>query len=245
MTLALLALIVFAGFLTEATVGFGATVVTVALGAFLLPIPELLAAFVPVNVLLSAYFVVRYPRQVAVRLLFLRIVPLMAVGVVCGRVLTRVADDALLQVVFGWFVVAVSVAELARLARRSGAGRPLPPAPASALLLLGGVVHGLFATGGPMAVYVAGRQIEDKGRFRATLAGLWLALNGLLVADFAAQGTLGADSVRTSAVLLAPLLAGLAAGEWLHTRVPPSLFRALLFVLLGAAGLLLALPRVS
>jgi len=235
-----LSLIVFTALMAETTVGFGATVVAVALGAFLLPLDALLAAFLPCNMVMSTYLVTRYARSPDLRLLLLRIVPLMAAGLVLGRLLTRAADPGEMKVVFGVFVVAVSARELWKLARSPAARRRLPGLVSGGLLLAGGVVHGLFATGGPMAVYVAGRQIEDKGVFRATLAGLWLLLNALLLIDFAASGTLGWESARTTAVLLVPTLAGLAAGEWLHRRVPARLFSGLLFSLLLLAGLLLA-----
>ncbi len=124
-TIGLLVLVVFLAFLVEAALGFGATVVAVALGAFLVPIPELLAAFVPLNIVLSAYLAVRYRRDIHWRLLMLRIVPLMVAGIPVGLLL------------LGW-----------------------------------GVVHGAFATGGPMAVFVSGRVLTDKGRFRSTLSTL-------------------------------------------------------------------------
>jgi len=238
--LALLVLIVFIALMCEAMVGFGATIVTVALGAFLLPIDDLLAAYVPVNMLLSAYLVARYWRQIDVRVLFLGIVPAMTVGVVLGRFVTRLAGNEQLKLAFGVFVIVVSLLEIVRMLRKAGVERPLHPVPAGVLLVLGGIVHGLFGSGGPMAVYVSSRRIHDKGRFRATLSALWFVLNGMLVADFVATGTLGAASARRSALLLVPLLAGLAAGEWLHHRVPQRVFRGLLFVLLLVAGVLLA-----
>ena len=59
MSLLALCLIVLGAFTTEAAIGFGSTVLTVALGAHLFPIDRLLAAFVPVNVGLSAWLVLR------------------------------------------------------------------------------------------------------------------------------------------------------------------------------------------
>lgn len=239
MTLALLALVVFAAFLAEATVGFGATVVTVALGAFLYPLDLLLPAFVPINVLLSSYLVSRYWKSVDWKLLLRRVIPLMGVGLPLGMWAFTIGEDRLLKIVFGVFVVILSGIELVRLFRKQGETKPLGTAVRSILLLLGGVVHGMFATGGPMAVYVTGREIEDKTSFRSTLAALWLLLNLALVVGYAVNGSLTVQTGKIGLVLVVPLLLGILSGEWLHRRVEASVFRGLLFGLLLVAGALL------
>ena len=50
-------LIVTLAFTSETALGFGSTIIAVALGSFFLPLDVLLAAFVPVNVLLSVVLV--------------------------------------------------------------------------------------------------------------------------------------------------------------------------------------------
>lgn len=241
MTLAILAVIVLGAFLVEATLGFGATVVAVALGALVVPIPELLPAFVPLNIALSTWMLVRWRHQVDWRLLLRRILPLMVLGLPAGLLLFDAGGEALLARVFGGFVVVLSAMELWRMARPGDPFRDLSPVGAGLLLVAGGVIHGAFATGGPMAVYVAGRRLPDKGAFRATLSTLWLVLNLVLVAGYALTGDLDAEAGRLLLVLLPGLVLGLAAGEWLHGRVDARLFRVLVFALLAVAGVLLLL----
>lgn len=245
-TIALLALVVFLAFLVEAALGFGATVVAVALGAFLVPIPELLAAFVPLNIVLSTYLAVRYRRDIDWRLLMLRIVPLMVAGIPVGLLVLGWGSDRLLKALFGVFVVGLSALELWRMHRpapaesQADAGISLPAQ--VVLLLAGGVVHGAFATGGPMAVYVSGRVLTDKGRFRSTLSTLWLILNLVLVVGYAVQGSLDREAGILAAWLALPLGLGLVLGDWLHHRVDARIFRLAVFgLLLLAGGLLIGL----
>lgn len=247
--------VVFLAFTTESALGFGATVVTVALGSLLLPLETILPAFVPLNVALSTYLAVRYRRDVELRLLFTRIVPLMALGMPVGFVALRALGGARLTPIFGALVVVLAVVELVRLARasRTTAGDDVPaatptPTPrgelvSGALLLLAGIVHGAFATGGPLAVYVTGKRLADKARFRATLSALWLLLNAALVITYAATGTLDRATLRTSATLAVSLAAGTIAGELLHHRVPDRAFRLAVFVVLLLAGLILVVRR--
>ena len=77
-----------------------------------------------------------------------------------------------------------------------------------------------------MAVYVSAKRLgDDRTRFRATLATLWLLLN--------------TANVVTSALLLPGLLVGTLAGTWAHPRIPQRAFRLGVFVLLTAAAAVL------
>ena len=77
---------------------------------------------------------------------------------------------------------------LATLQLARPAGKPLAKWLQWSMLGLGGFVHGLFGTGGPMIVYVVRRRLADKRAFRSTLAVLWLVLNIGLLSKFALAG---------------------------------------------------------
>jgi hypothetical protein len=233
-----LAAVVLAAFTVETALGFGATVITVALAGLVAPIESVLPAFVPANVALSAYITVRYRGDVDRSMLLGRVLPLMGLGLPIGLLVFRSLGSARLQLGFGLFVALLSAFELVALRRPE---RPPPGRAAGGLLLVAaGIIHGVFATGGPLAVYVLGRELRDKARFRATLSALWLALNLALCVSYAAAGRLHAKTLGTSAALLVPLLAGIGLGEIVHRKVPEKAFRVLLFALLWVAGVLLA-----
>jgi uncharacterized membrane protein YfcA len=238
-----LAAIVFLAFVVEAIAGFGATVVTVTLAAFLLPIDVALALFVPVNVLLSAYLVVRHFRGVDVALLARRVLPAMGVGVAGGMALSRIRNAGWLQVAFAAFVVILAASELVALRRPvdpAGAPKARLSSPVAVTALAGaGVIHGLFACGGPLVVWVVGREVEDKYRFRSTLSALWLVMNVVLVCAWAASGTVTLKTLGSSSILVLPLLLGIAVGERVHARLPERSFRLAVFGLLLVAGLAL------
>jgi hypothetical protein len=230
--------IVALAFLVEATLGFGATVVTVALGSLVIPLDVLLPAFVPLNVLMSGYLVTRYRASIDLPVLFRRVLPAMLVGLPFGIVAFRAAPEAALRIALGAFVVALAVIELSRPV--TARAEPLARPKAIAMLLLAGAVHGAFASGGPMVVYVVGRDLgADKTRFRATLAGLWLILNAILVATYTSMGTIRGSSLSLTATLALSLVVGAIAGEWLHARVPAARFRLAVFGMLGVAGAVL------
>lgn len=246
---AILAVIVLVSFFVEAAAGFGSMVVALTLGSLLFPVNELLAVLVPVNLVLSAYLVVRGLGAVKWRLLLVRWLPLLAVGVGAGSlVATRASEAAWLKPAFGAFVVLVATWQLASTLRPAlGAGAL--PLPARVAALLGaGAIHGVFATGGPLVVFVAARELPGKAAFRATLSTLWLVLNALVMPRLVLDGQVTTSTLATSCWMLLPLGAGIGVGEWLHHRLDEGRFRVLVGVLLLLAGAVLAVqswPRAG
>jgi uncharacterized membrane protein YfcA len=142
-----------------------------------------------------------------------------------GVLVAQVLDSQLLLVVFGAFVVALAIWQLA-------GQRAVLPAP---LLVAGGIVHGIFGTGGPLIVYVARAKIADKTVFRSTLAVLWIALNVILLASMHR-----APSRMTLEMGLA-IVPGILIGNYLHRALDAKRFERAVWWLLLVAGALLAL----
>ena len=233
-----LALIALGAFATEAAIGFGATVLTVSLGAHLLPLDELLPAFVPVNMALSSWLLLRNRRLVEWRRLAVELAPPVALGTAGGIALFHLPHRLALQLAFAIFVVLLAALELGRLAR---AASPTPSRrAATALYGLGGLAHGLFGSGGPMIVYVLRRSLADKGAFRATLSVVWLVLNTALLVNFASMGLFTRTTATASACFAAAVLPGLFIGQRLHGALDARTFHRVVLVVLLGAGTLLA-----
>lgn len=202
-----------------------------------MPIEDVLAAILPVNLLLSGYLVLKYRRSVDTGLILRRVVLWMVPGMVVGMLLFTLREHAIIRTIFAVFVVGLAASELWRSRRASAADAGALPAPVAALSLLGaGIVHGLFACGGPMLVWVVGRELADKARFRATLSAVWLLLNLVLVGNYVREGTLTATSLGASGVMVVSLVVGLGIGEWVHHRLSAERFRVAVFALLLLAG---------
>lgn len=236
LVVAALAAVAFAAFVTEAALGFAGTVLAVSLGAQLVSLDRLLPAFVPINLVLSLWIAVGDRRRIAWRHLALELAPPLALGAAVGLALFRLPGRLHLQLGFALFVVALAALELWRL----GAGAAPPSRRAGrALLVAGGLAHGLFGSGGPMIVYVLRRRLEDKAVFRATLAVVWLSLNALLVANYAAMDLYGRELALPMAAMAAVVGPAFLAGDRLHRRIDPALFhRVVVAVLLGAGAIL-------
>jgi uncharacterized membrane protein YfcA len=235
--------IVTLAFATEAAIGFGGTLLALALGSLFAPIDELLHAVVPLNLLLSFAVALREREHIDGRLLGLRILPAMALGMPLGMLAFARLPQGALRTGLGVLVLVLAGLEVVKRLRGEAHAeeKPLPRAAALGLLFLGGVVHGAFATGGPPVVYVCGRLVRDKRVFRGTLAALWFVLNAVLIAAYVRGGHVGPESLRRSALLAPGLVLGLVAGEIAHGRIPERAFRAVVFTMLAVVGAVLAI----
>ncbi|MBA3459241.1 MAG: sulfite exporter TauE/SafE family protein [Deltaproteobacteria bacterium] len=236
MTLALLALIALVAFGTEGAIGFGGTVIAACIGAQLIPLDQLLPAFVPLNLAMSAWLIASGRDAIAWRVLVKTIALPVAIGAAIGLALFHLPAKHLLAAGFGGFVALLAVLQLVRPA--SGA---LSRVWRSAFLVAGGVAHGLFGTGGPMIVYVTRRELADKRSFRATLAVLWFVLNIALLVNFLALGLYGSATVELGGVIALALIPGLWLGERLHRYLDGARFERAVWSLLLVAGLALAI----
>lgn len=236
-----LAAVVLVAIVVESAAGFGATVVTVTLGAQLLPLDAVLAAFLPLNVMLSLAVVARNVKHVDRRVLLVQVLPWMGIGTAVGVALARFRGAGWIKIVFAAFVIVLSVSELVAMKRKADERTtPLSPPVSAVALSTAGIIHGLFACGGPLVVWVVGRTISEKSAFRATLSALWLLMNVVLVGTMVWDGSVSRASLVTTAALVPSLLLGLLLGDRLHRKLDERSFRLGVFVLLlVAAGVLL------
>jgi uncharacterized membrane protein YfcA len=172
------------------------------------------------------------------KLLLGRVLPLMLTGMAIAFLFLGGIQSAWLGVAFGLMVFVLSARELQRLrvADPAALGVPISRPKSIAALLGAGVVHGIYATGGPMLVYALGREGIDKKGFRSTLSVVWIVLNVVLVTRFAIGGAYTRGMLLDVGLLLFAVPVGIAAGEWIHHRVDERRFKTAVFVLLLAAA---------
>lgn len=231
----IIALIVFFAFFTQAATGFGALVISMTLGALMYPVDVLLSWFVPLVVLLSVYLLARHHNHIDWPLFLRRILPGMGLGMLVGQSLFYSLNVAALKYLLGALVVFLAGRELLR---SQTVQRNIPLLPWT---LAAGVVHGIFATGGPLLVYGLNGQNIDKSVFRSTLTLVWGALAAGLVVSYIVSGLLTVEALPRIGMLAAILPLSILAGEWAHRYINEELFKRVINVLLVFCGVVLLL----
>jgi hypothetical protein len=221
----------------ETILGFGATLIALALGIYLFPLQTLVPILVILGLLQSIWLVARWFRYIEWRILWRDILPVSGAGMIIGILSRELASESQLRMVLGAFIVVVSIMELVYLFVKSAGRGELRWYYRIPLLFAGGIFHGLFATGGPLIVYYASRQLKTQESFRATLSTLWLILNTVLLIGFSVSRQVDLSTLKITALVLPGLIIGIILGNFI--RVRELLFKVMTYALLLFSGLFL------
>ena len=219
--------------------GFGAMVISVPLGAQLMGINELLLLLLPLSIAQCGYIAIRHRAAIDWRLLARWIIPIMGTGTAVGAVLSGELSGVVLRRALAVLILVLSLFELYVLSKPDLERKALPVHSTALGLLGAGVMHGIYATGGPLLVYTVGRRVPDKAVFRSTLVIVWLLLNSALIAYFFFDGRYRSSHTANVALLLPGVIVGIIVGERLHTRLDGRRFRQVTFGFLAIAAIAL------
>ena len=206
------------------------------------PILNVLAIFSGVYVFVGNYKKIAW-KELA------KIVVVMALGIF-GAVFIKglfVGKEHLLYKLLGLLVIGLSVQGFYKLVHKPDA-KTEPPAEEQgskgnvgtyALLVLAGIIHGLFVSGGPLLTGYMTKRIKDKTVFRATISTVWVFLNTLVFLEDVQAGLWVPSTVKMLATSVPFLLAGMFIGSKLVARMSQLVFMKLTYILLFISGLLL------
>jgi uncharacterized membrane protein YfcA len=207
----------------------------------------LIPVFVPLNIVLSAYIVYRNWQYIEVQFLFRQVLPIVCFGAIIGLYIFNNFPNDRLKLIFGICVFLFSLYELIMMMRpeKVFSANP-PPGKIQSFLWLfgGGVMQGMYASGGPMVVYLAGKKSLSKQAFRATLSTLWLIVNILLFSIHILYGKITVETLKIDALLLPSVFVGLYIGDKLHNNLVERHFRIAVYGLLVFAGAFLILNGI-
>lgn len=231
----LLFLAVFIGNFVEAVAGFGSVLIALVIALLVTSDINLaLAWLVPLNMGLSILILLQNYKDVALRYLFIQLIPLLFLGFLGGSYLSSALPSAILKKIFGLLIIALSLRSLMQNSENNSLTKSI----CYFWLILGGIVHGLFSTGGPMVVFVVSQTNFNKKQFRATLAALWVILNSLMVFRLTYFNDLSISTLKTSLSLLPALLCSILAGNYLFHKISEKSFRRVIYALLLFAGIM-------
>jgi len=232
-----LAVIVLISYSTQAMSGFGSTILALTLGVHMYPMGVLLPVLVALDLLVNLYIVARHHQHINPSLLYRTIFPAMGIGLLAGLMAFYFIQGPVLETIFGFLVIGLSIRELYRLFR----GKEVPGVRSNlklaAIITAAGFIHGIYASGGPLLIYAVGKLNLPKSVFRSTLGAVWLLFSIILSAFYLFSGKLTEDSLNLTLILIPVIVIGIIAGEWLHHRIDEYRFKIFVFAVLLFAGL--------
>lgn len=109
------------------------------------------------------------------------------------------------------------------------------------LLLIAGIIHGMFLSGGSLLVVYASKKLKCKNEFRATLAPMWISTSLFMLFDHINHGYITKKVLILLSLTIIPVILGTRFGNKLHRKIDQALFMKFTYILLGISGLLIFL----
>jgi uncharacterized membrane protein YfcA len=168
--------------------------------------------------------------------------PAAAVGVVIGALLLSRLNNASFRPILGTIILALTIAQLARMFRTTAPPALAPSRPLALTLgLLAGITTMMANAAGPLvALYFVAVGLP-KFEVVGTLAWFFFLINLFKMPFSAGIGVVHPETLLLDAILVPAVLVGLFAGRWLIHRIPQRGFDILMLLFAGLASIRLIL----
>lgn len=104
------------------------------------------------------------------------------------------------------------------------------------LIIMAGVIHGMFLSGGALLVVYAVSVLKDKNEFRATIAPVWVILDGVLIFSHYQLGYYTKENMILIVLSMIPLILSIIVGNFLYKKIKQETFLKITYILLLVAG---------
>lgn len=228
------ALILFAGFLLQSTIGFGSALIAMPLLGALLGIQTATAIVGVVSLVSSLIIVIVDRRHIDLRKSW-RLTAASFLGVPIGLFLLKSVPEGLILKGLGTVLIAYSLFSLFSASLNMQSRRELGWL-AWPLGFASGVLGGAYNTNGPPLVVFGVLNRWPPQQFRATLQSVFFTSGIAIVLGQIAAGLWTMQTLTLAAFALPALPIAILLGRWLNARIPQALFTKLLHVFLIVLG---------
>lgn len=227
--------IFFIAYTIQAITGFAGNIIAMPAGMATVGMQESVAMLNATGVIGCGLIAVQNWRDINWRELAVMLAvmtPFMFVGIWLDSVLPL----SVLSKIYGAVVVVVGIRGLVLKRQRF-----MPKWVLAILLVLAGLIQGMFVSGGAILAIYALQRLQDKDEFRATLSCIWTVLNFVYAALQCAQGHYTFDCLVMIAIAIPLLLIGIWLGNKLQKRISQTTFTKVTYVVLSVIGVILIL----
>lgn len=170
---------------------------------------------------------------------FTKILSFMLIGTLSGSILTYYVDiePDILYKVLGAIVIAFSVIGLSSAFDKYEIPKEKPNLFLYILLIISGLVHGMFVCGGPLLVIYATKALKDKEEFRTTLSAVWLVLNSINFIQDINAGYFVESTNWIMVMAMCALIVALLAGNFIAHKMNKKAFMFVTYILMFISGI--------
>ena len=164
-------------------------------------------------------------------------IPFMFLGVLIRERLME--QQRILYLILGVLVIFMAIRGLrdSFLKRDEKDKKPLSDPVMNLILILSGIIHGMFVSGGSLLVIYMAERLDDKTAFRSTLSAVWVILNGILLVTQIFSGDITGEVAMNQLIALPVLFLAMYIGSVLFKRMEQRTFLIITYILLIISGI--------
>lgn len=164
-------------------------------------------------------------------------IPFMFLGVLIRERLME--QQRILYLILGVLVIFMAIRGLrdAFLKQDEKDKKPLSDPVMNLILILSGIIHGMFVSGGSLLVIYMAERLDDKTAFRSTLSAVWVILNGILLVTQIFSGDITGEVAMNQLIALPVLFLAMYIGSVLFKRMEQRTFLIITYILLIISGI--------
>lgn len=231
MKLSLFLLIVFLTNMIQGITGFAGTVLAMPFTILLFGI-DVAKPSLTILALLAGLLVALKGYRYIVWREFFKILIIMFIGVFIGEYIYLYLQTEVLLQIFSIFVIVIAVMGIFEKNEFR-----LPDFVLNFVLLLAGIIHGMFVSGGPLLIMYAVKKLPEKDNFRTTVSMLWVVLDIYLIIKQTAAGLMTEFTLTATLWSVPALIIGVFIGNRLAEKLTQKTFLKLSYILLLISGI--------
>jgi uncharacterized membrane protein YfcA len=236
-----LIILIVAAFTIASAAGFGSNIIGLSIGLNLYPLTFLMPVLLPLNIIINLIIALKNRSNISPEILK-KVMFLFPAGMIPGILFfLNFAMSRYVIIIFAVFILSVSLRDIYRQyfnkhffsSENSMINRNYLE---KIYMFTAGVIHGIFATGGPLLVLATARLNPGKDAFRSTLPLVWASMNFILTITYIPAGIFNETTLKTTMLLLPFALIGFFIGEHIQKKIKEEHFKTLVSLLLIASA---------
>lgn len=222
------------GFFIESIIGFGGGLIAYSVLGFFMDIKHMVLAGLYIGTCSSAYIVFTDHKSFAKKT-FMSALPVCLLGTMLGvLIFSHISSKAMLTT-----LGALSIILSAKIVFFDDI--KFPKSFRTALLLIGGISHGLFGIGGPFVVNALRGEFKNKSELRTTMATFFVTLNIVRFFQLILQDEIHATLFADIWWVIFPIFIAIFYGFKAHLKISEEFFKKLIGAMTLFSGIVFLL----
>ncbi len=231
MSVSLLIAIAFSiGFVIESIIGFGGGLVAYSILGFFIDTKQMVLAGLYIGTCASIYIIYSDYKKFAHKVYFSAF-PICFLGTIIGVfIFTKISSSAMLSIL-GALLIILAIKTL------FFDNIKFPKYMRDFLLLVGGIVQGIYGIGGPFMVNALKSEFNNKSELRTTMASFFATFNIVRLIQLLIQNQIKPDFFFNVSWTIIPVFLAIFLGFKIHLKIDESLFKKLIGYMTLFSGL--------